>query len=60
MFLGLPSNFYAFFTVGGFVPNDTGRDFLDRPCVCSSNDAGNVSPKDGVNFLPPQFERSDP
>jgi hypothetical protein len=24
-------NFYAFFTVGGFVRNDTGRDFLDRP-----------------------------
>jgi hypothetical protein len=49
-FVGCRIIFYAFFTVGDFAPNDTGRDFLTHPCI--ANDAGTVLPKDGVNFLP--------
>ena len=51
-FGGCRINFYAFFTVGAFAPNDTGRDFSDHPCACISNDAGTGLPKDGENFLP--------
>jgi hypothetical protein len=47
----LPSIFYAFFTVGDFARNDTGRDFLDRPCACLFDGRGNPLPKDGVQYL---------